>query len=100
MSLKVHTLHEGSYSVDASKKFVPFDPAIHQAKDRPASLFINVQPFLVELNGRLILLDTGLGYSDEDGNLFLHENIRKAGFEPEYFEMFFQKRSALKSKNF
>lgn len=87
MSLKVHTLQEGSYSVDASKKFIPFDPAIHQAKDRPASLFINVQPFLVELNNSLILLDTGLGYSDEDGNLFLHEHIKKAGFNPEDVEM-------------
>ncbi|RZJ78961.1 MAG: MBL fold metallo-hydrolase [Flavobacterium sp.] len=87
MSLKVHTLHEGSYSVDASKKFVPFDPAIHQAKDRPASLFIHVQPFLVELNNSLILLDAGLGYSNEEGKLHLHENIRKAGFKPEDVEM-------------
>mgnify|MGYP006194640491 CR=1 FL=1 len=54
MSLQVYTLHEGSYSVDATKKFVPFDPEIHQAKDRPASLFIHVQPFLVKLNDSLI----------------------------------------------
>lgn len=83
MSLQVFTLHEGSYSVDATKKFVPFDPAIHNAKDRPASLFINVQPFLVKLNDQLILIDTGLGYSDEEGRLNLHQHIKKAGFEPE-----------------
>jgi glyoxylase-like metal-dependent hydrolase (beta-lactamase superfamily II) len=80
--LKVFTLYEGSYSVDASKKFVPFNPETDSPKDRPASLFIHVQPFLVQLKDTLILLDTGLGYSDEDGKLILHKNIIKAGFDP------------------
>lgn len=87
MSLQVYTLHEGSYSVDITKKFIPFDAAIHSAKDRPASLFIHVQPFLVKLNNRLILLDTGLGYSDEAGELYLHQNIKKAGFNPDDVEL-------------
>ncbi|MDQ7947783.1 MAG: MBL fold metallo-hydrolase [Pedobacter sp.] len=81
--MQVYTLKEGSYSVDISKKFIPFDPEKDNPKDRPASLFIHVQPFLVKLNEHLILLDTGLGYSDDDGQLNLHKNIRKAGFEPE-----------------
>ena len=80
--MQVFTLHEGSYSVDATKKFVPFDPMKDNPKDRPASLFIHVQPFLVQLNDQLILLDTGLGYSDENGELHLHKNIKKAGFDP------------------
>ncbi|MES2416831.1 MAG: MBL fold metallo-hydrolase [Bacteroidota bacterium] len=83
MSLQVFTLHEGSYSVDATKKFIPFDPAKDNPKERPASLFIHVQPFLIKLNDTLILLDTGLGYSNDNGQLHLHENIRKAGFKPE-----------------
>ncbi|RZK41332.1 MAG: MBL fold metallo-hydrolase [Pedobacter sp.] len=83
MSLQVFTLHEGSYSVDTTKKFIPFDPQIHNPKDRPASLFIHVQPFLVKLDNQLILLDTGLGYSDENGELHLHKNIRNAGFSPD-----------------
>jgi glyoxylase-like metal-dependent hydrolase (beta-lactamase superfamily II) len=87
MSLQVYTLHEGSYSVDITKKFIPFDPAIHSAKDRPASLFVHVQPFLVKLNDRLILLDTGLGYSDEAGELYLHQHIKKAGFNPDDVEL-------------
>lgn len=87
MSLQVFTLTEGSYSVDATKKFIPFDPTIHNPKDRPASLFIHVQPFLVKINDTLVLLDTGLGYSNEEGKLHLHENIRKAGFKPEDVEM-------------
>lgn len=83
MSLQVFTLHEGSYSVDVTKKFIPFDPSIHHHKDRPASLFIHVQPFLVKLDQKLVLLDTGLGYSDDQGKLILHENIKKSGFRPE-----------------
>jgi glyoxylase-like metal-dependent hydrolase (beta-lactamase superfamily II) len=85
--LQVFTLFEGSYSVDASKKFVPFDPLIHNAKDRPASLFIHVQPFLVEMNGSLLLFDTGLGYNNEDGDFILHQNIRNAGFDPDDIDM-------------
>ena len=80
--MQVFTLFEGTYSVDATKKFLPFNPAVDQPKDRPASLFINVQPFLVKMEDQLILLDTGLGYSNEDGQLILHENIKKAGFDP------------------
>ena len=87
MSLQVYTLHEGSYSVDITKKFLPFNPAIHSPKDRPASLFIHVQPFLVKLNNSLILFDTGLGYSDDQGKLHLHENIKKVGFKPEDVEL-------------
>lgn len=82
MPMQVITLNEGSYSVDSTKKFVPFDPAKDNPKDRPASLFIHVQPFLIKLAEQLILLDTGLGYSDDDGELFLHKNIIKAGFDP------------------
>ncbi len=81
--MKIFPLYEGSYSVDISKKFIPFDPAIHQAKDRPASLFVHVRPFLIQTNKDLILIDTGLGYHDTSGELFLHQHIRKAGFQPE-----------------
>ncbi|MGV3547855.1 MAG: MBL fold metallo-hydrolase, partial [Pedobacter sp.] len=85
--MQVFTLSEGSYSVDASKKFIPFDPAKDNPKDRPASLFIHVQPFLVKLENSLLLLDTGLGYSNEEGKLHLHENIKKAGFDPDDVEL-------------
>ncbi|WP_256003798.1 MBL fold metallo-hydrolase [Pedobacter deserti] len=81
--MEVFTLFEGSYSVAADKKFIPFDPKKDNPKDRPASLFIHVQPFLVKLDERLVLIDTGLGYSDDSGVMLLHENIRKAGFSPD-----------------
>lgn len=84
--MKVFTLYEGSYSVDASKKFIPFNPETDQARDRKGSLFIHVQPFLIQLKNSLLLMDTGLGFSDDEGQLILHQNIRKAGFEPDDVE--------------
>ncbi len=81
--MKVVALLEGSYSVDVSKKFVPFNPAVDKASDRPASLFVYIQPFLVKTKNDLLLLDTGLGYNDDEGNLILHENIKKAGYAVE-----------------
>jgi glyoxylase-like metal-dependent hydrolase (beta-lactamase superfamily II) len=80
--LKAIALHEGSYSVDVSKKFMPFDPAVHHPKDRPASLFIYVQPFLIQTKNHLLVVDTGLGFKDAQGKLILHENILKAGYNP------------------
>jgi glyoxylase-like metal-dependent hydrolase (beta-lactamase superfamily II) len=79
--MKIHPLHEGSYSVDSSKKFIPFDPNIHHPKDRPASLFVYVQPFLVETSSNLLVFDTGLGFKNDKGELIIHENIRKAGYD-------------------
>lgn len=78
--MKVVALLEGSYSVDASKKFIPFNPAVDKPSDRPASLFVYIQPFLVETKNDLILIDTGLGYNNGTGDLVLHENIKKAGY--------------------
>src|ERR1700744_4358217 len=81
--MKIFTLGEGSYSVDGTKKFIPFNSEIDNPKDRPASLFIHVNPFLVQTSTDLILLDTGLGYKDTRDELHLHQHIRNAGFDPE-----------------
>lgn len=85
--MQVFTLYEGSYSVDASKKFVPFDPETDDPKSRPASLFIHIQPFLVQMKNSLVLFDTGLGYSNDRGQLFLHEHIKAAGFDPDDIDL-------------
>ena len=80
--MKATALTEGSYSVDVSKKFVPFDPAVHEVIDRPGSLFIYVQPFIIKTKKDLIVADTGLGFKNPEGELIIHENIRKAGYDP------------------
>jgi glyoxylase-like metal-dependent hydrolase (beta-lactamase superfamily II) len=81
--MEIFALGEGSYSVDASKKFIPFNPQTDSAKDRPGSLFIHVNPFLIKTEHDLILFDTGLGYKDTRDELFLHQHIRNAGFDPD-----------------
>ena len=81
--MEIYALGEGSYSVDSTKKFIPFNPETDNPKDRPASLFIHVNPFLIKTKSDLILLDTGLGYKDTRDELFLHQHIRNAGFDPE-----------------
>lgn len=80
--MKVFSLYEGSYSVDTTKKFIPFDPAVHDKKDRPGSLFIHIHPFLIQTEDHLIVVDTGLGL-EEDGELILHKHIKEHGFYPE-----------------
>lgn len=80
--MEIFALGEGSYSVDATKKFIPFDPKTDNAKDRPGSLFIHVNPFLIKTERDLIVLDAGLGFKDAQGELLLHQHIREAGFAP------------------
>ena len=81
--VQVFALKEGSYSVDSTKKFIPFDPEKDDFKSRPGSIFIHVNPFLIKTKDDLILLDTGLGYIGENGELLLYKHIRAAGFDPE-----------------
>jgi len=80
MPNEITALYEGSYSVDVSKKFIPFDTTLHLKADRPASLFIYVQPFLIKTENELLVLDTGLGYNNAAGEMILHQNIIKAGY--------------------
>jgi glyoxylase-like metal-dependent hydrolase (beta-lactamase superfamily II) len=81
--MHIFPLGEGSYSVDSSKKFIPFNPETTSMRERPGSLFIHVNPFLVQTTQDLILFDTGLGYKDTRDELFLHQHIRNAGFDPD-----------------
>ena len=85
--MEVFVLGEGSYSVDISKKFIPFDPTIDNSRDRPGSLFIHVNPFLVKMENDLVLLDAGLGYKDTRDELLLYQHIRNAGFDPDEVTM-------------
>jgi len=81
--MEIFALGEGSYSVDSSKKFIPFDPQTDNYRERPGSLFIHVNPFLVKTSTELIVFDTGLGYKDTRDELILHQHIRNVGFDPD-----------------
>lgn len=75
-------LSEGTFTVDKSKQFVPFDLQSDELKSRTAgSLLVEVQPFIVVTSKDIILLDTGLGF-EKNGILQLHKNLMDAGINP------------------
>ena len=79
--MQIFPLSEGSFTIDKSKVFVPFEET-DQLQDRPAgSLLVEIQPFLVATDRDLLLLDAGLGYADSEGEMQLLQNIRAAGFD-------------------
>jgi glyoxylase-like metal-dependent hydrolase (beta-lactamase superfamily II) len=81
--MQIIPLSEGAFTVDKTKVFVPFDTATEQLNSRPVgSLLVEIQPFVVITEKDIILLDTGLGYNDADGQPQLHNNLRKAGIDP------------------
>lgn len=81
--MKIIPLSEGSFTIDHTKRFVPFDHDRHDLSNRPAgSLLVEIQPFLVITDHDVILLDTGLGFRTESGNMQLHENLIKHDVNP------------------
>jgi len=80
--MKVIPLSEGSFTIDHTKIFLPFDTAKDDLQQRSrGSLLVEIQPFLVETRNDLILLDTGLGFS-ENGVLQLYHNLAVHGYSP------------------
>lgn len=81
--MKIIPLSEGSFTIDKTKVFVPFDAASEELNSRPVgSLLVEIQPFLVITGKDVILLDTGLGYHLADGTFQLHQNLVRAGIQP------------------
>ncbi len=80
--MKIIPLSEGAFTIDKTKRFVPFDLATDDLQQRPAgSLLVEVQPFAVVTSEDILVLDTGLGFK-QDGVLQLHRNLRNAGIDP------------------
>jgi glyoxylase-like metal-dependent hydrolase (beta-lactamase superfamily II) len=78
--MKIIPLSEGSFTIDKTKLFVPFDEAKEDLQSRPVgSLLVEVQPFIVITEKDILLLDTGLGFDDSDGQMQLLKNIAAAG---------------------
>ena len=83
--MKIIPLSEGSFTIDKTKLFVPFDESKHELQERPVgSLLVEVQPFVVITSKDILLLDTGLGFNDSDGGrMQLLLNLEKNGVKPE-----------------
>ncbi|RAJ04130.1 glyoxylase-like metal-dependent hydrolase (beta-lactamase superfamily II) [Chitinophaga skermanii] len=81
--MKIIPLSEGSFTVDGTKIFVPFDPATETMQQRPSgSLLVEVQPFLIITEHDYILCDLGLGFKTKDGILQIHQNLVDNGINP------------------
>jgi len=80
--MKIIPLSEGTFTIDKSKLFVPFDESEHSLKERPVgSLLVEIQPFVVITSRDILLLDTGLGF-EKNGVLQLHQNLMDVGINP------------------
>lgn len=82
--MKIIPLSEGSFTVDASKKFLPFKPETDELGERNrGSLLVEIQPFAVVTEKDIVLLDTGLGIVDENGQFQLYKNLINNGIYPD-----------------
>lgn len=81
--MKIIPLSEGSFSIDKTKVFVPFNTDTDDLQSRAiGSLLVEVQPFVVITEKDVLLLDAGLGFS-VNGQLQLISNLKENGIEPE-----------------
>src|ERR1700753_1618708 len=80
--MQIIPLSEGAFTIDKTKRFVPFDLEKDDLQQRPVgSLLVEVQPFAIRTSEDILVLDTGLGFT-QDGELMIHANLRKAGIDP------------------
>lgn len=81
--MKIIPLSEGTFTIDKTKIFVPFNLDTDDLQKRPiGSLLVEVQPFIVITSKDILLIDTGLGFS-ANGQLQLHQNLLQNGIQPE-----------------
>lgn len=81
--MKIIPLSEGSFTIDKTKVFVPFNEEKHDIQDRTrGSLLVEVQPFVVITGGDVMVLDAGLGYKNDNGVLQIHQNLMDHGINP------------------
>ena len=74
--MKIIPLSEGAFTVDQSKKFVPFQLDKDDLQERTkGSLLVEIQPFAVMTSKDILVLDTGLGFADDNHNLQIHKNL-------------------------
>lgn len=81
--MKIIPLSEGSFTIDKTKIFIPFNKGVDDLQQRPVgSLLVEIQPFVVITSKDIILLDTGLGFYTKTGMMQLHANLLSNGIGP------------------
>ena len=82
--MKIIPLSEGSFTIDKTKVFIPFDKSTDKLQDRAVgSLLVEIQPFAIVTGKDVLLLDTGLGFHNRNGKLQLHQNLIDNGISPD-----------------
>lgn len=81
--MKIIPLSEGAFTVDQSKQFVPFNLSHDDLQERSSgSLLVEIQPFVVVTSKDILLIDTGLGFSDAGGTLQIHKTLTDHDINP------------------
>lgn len=81
--MKIIPLSEGAFTVDQSKQFVPFNLSHDDLQKRSSgSLLVEIQPFVVITSKDILLIDTGLGFSDAGGTLQIHQILTDHNINP------------------
>lgn len=82
--MKIIPLSEGAFTVDKTKQFIPFDLAKDKLQERNiGSLLVEIQPFVIITSKDVLLIDTGLGFTNENGVLQIHQNLINNGINPQ-----------------
>jgi len=81
---QIFPLSEGTFTIGRDKIFHPFNEQQDELNDRPTgSLLVEVQPFAVVNDKDVLLLDTGLGFNNPNGQAHLPGNLAKHNIHPE-----------------
>ena len=74
--MKIIPLSEGAFSIDKTKQFIPFNKESDDLQARTTgSLLVEIQPFCIITKKDVLIIDTGLGFSNPDGTLQIHQNL-------------------------
>ncbi|MEO7120683.1 MAG: MBL fold metallo-hydrolase [Ginsengibacter sp.] len=80
--MKFFPLSEGAFTVDQTKEFVPFTINKDDLQQRTkGSILVEIQPFAVVTSRDILLLDTGLGFSNNN-EMQIHKNLLSHGIHP------------------
>ncbi len=81
--MKIIPLSEGAFTIDKTKQFIPFDKVKDDLQQRAiGSLLVEIQPFCIVTSKDIIVIDTGLGFSNSEGVLQIHQNLLNNGINP------------------
>lgn len=90
MGIQVIPLSEGVFTIGHDKIFHPFNQESDVLTERPqGSILVEIQPFLLIVDGVNILFDTGLGFTLPNGQLQIHHNLAKHGISPNAIDKVF-----------